>query len=250
MSSRTRFFAVGLIAAFALALNACSGISVSFDNDRVEGNGREASDLRMMQPFDRVVLEGEGHVVVSRGDGHSVTVVTDDNLIELVTTQVAGSTLLIATPSGIDLEPSDEIEIRVSAPSVRGIELRGVGRFDVDSIEALTFDLDLSGVGSVDVTDLKADTVTVDMTGVGSVVMAGEADRQIIHKSGVGSYHAGSLRTIDAVLDTDGPGSATLWATGTLDIRADGIGGIEYYGNPLVSQETRGFVTARSLGEK
>lgn len=250
MSPRSRLYAIGLIAALAVAAAACTGITVSFDNDHVEGNGREVSDMRTMPPFRRVVLEGEGHVFVSRGDRHSVTIVTDDNLIDLVTTQVAGATLLIATPDGVDLEPTDEIEIRVIAPSIIGVELKGVGRFDVDSIDALTFDLDLSGVGSVDVTGLDAGTVTVDMTGVGSVALAGQADRQVVSKSGVGSYDAGGLRTIDTVLDTDGPGSATLWATDTLDITARGIGSIEYYGDPQVTQVTSGFVTARSLGEK
>ena len=250
MNRRTHLALAGLIAGLALFAAACSSLELHLGDDRVEGSGRRVTETRDVSGFDRVVLDGLGAVVITTGGPDGVTIVTDDNLARHVDTSVKGSTLTISTPDDLDLDPSRDLLYRISVRDLRGIELRGVGSFEVVAPTAHTFDVVMSGVGDVDLTDLFADQLVVDMSGVGSLSVSGEVGHQIVRKSGVGSYQAGDLKSRISSIDSDGPGSARLWVTDDLEISAGGVGSIQYYGSPKLSGFSRGLVAVESLGPR
>jgi formylglycine-generating enzyme required for sulfatase activity len=72
------------------------------------------------------------------------------------------------------------------------------------------------------------------------VNISGQVKGQEVTHSGVGSYRAIDLRSQTAIIEIDGPGSATVWATETLDVDISGLGNVTYYGGPRVIQNVSG----------
>ncbi|UCC64765.1 MAG: DUF2807 domain-containing protein, partial [Anaerolineae bacterium] len=88
-----------ILIAIALLLCACSFRAV-------RGSGRMATESREVGDFDRVSLTSSGEVILIQGDGRSLTVETDDNVMQHVTTRVSGGTLTLGTEIGVLVRPT------------------------------------------------------------------------------------------------------------------------------------------------
>src|SRR5262249_11360925 len=64
----------------------------------VEGDGKPRTETRTLSPVSDVDAETSLDVVVTPGDAASVTITTDENLVDLVVTEVVGGTLHIREP--------------------------------------------------------------------------------------------------------------------------------------------------------
>ena len=88
----TRAATAGLT--MALLIVTATGCESDSD-DAVRGSGDIVTEVREVSDFSEVHLEGSGDVVVEMGENESLTVEADDNLLELITTSVRGSRLVI-----------------------------------------------------------------------------------------------------------------------------------------------------------
>ena len=74
--------------------------------------------------------------------------------------------------------------------------------------------------------------------------------------AGIGSWVRFKVReSVSTLLMTpsaqiSGLGSATVWATETLDASISGAGNIEYYGDPQVTKQVSGLGNVEGKGEK
>ncbi len=230
-------------------LAACDD-GVVFDNARdVEGNGVIVTEDRTVADFERIILAGEGAVIVTEGESASLTVETDDNLLTYIDTDVDGRTLEIATEPGIDIEPTDSVVYRVTARHVTGVTLSGAGRFELGECDAKAFSVVLSGAGEIAIGRLAAEDLDVEITGAGAVVVAGKVVAQDVSIPGAGSYEGRDLESGHATVRTSGLGSATVWATDTLDARVTGVGDIEYFGSPRVTSSVSGVGNITHRGD-
>lgn len=222
------------------------------DQDRIRGSGTIDTEPRDVAPFDGLALDAEGTVVLTQSEEIAVEVTTDENLLRHIGTEVRGSLLHIETidADGRDLDPTDEILIRVMAPEFRELALGSVGSVAVDDLVADRLVLEVSGTGSVTVEGLEADTLVVEATGAGSMSVSGAANSQQVTMTGAGSYAAGDLRTERAEIAVDGPGSAVVWVTDQLTVSGGGPGSISYYGSPVVSGEVTRPATLTALGAR
>ncbi|MEO8891100.1 MAG: DUF2807 domain-containing protein, partial [Coleofasciculaceae cyanobacterium] len=76
----------------------------------------------------------------------------------------------------------------------------------------------------------------------GSLSASGETKEVDITLSGVGSVDAKNLRAVNAKVNSTAIGAVDLYATRQLDIKASGLGEINYYGNPkIVNKQAEGI---------
>jgi len=94
----------------------------------VEGSGTIITEQRSVAGFSRVILEGEGRVILDITGSASLEVAADDNLIDYIETEVRGDRLIIETRSGVDIDPSRTPVYRITAEALEGIELAGSAR--------------------------------------------------------------------------------------------------------------------------
>jgi hypothetical protein len=215
------------------------------------GSGDLITETRQVSGFEAVEFSGAGDVEIIQDGTESITIETDDDVMEHVTTEVRGGTLYV----GLDFDGPISImptEMNVTLHVSELNEIGASGAWDVraESIETDSLEARISGAGSVRIDTLTADDLTVEVSGAGDVEIGGEVVSQRISLSGAGKYRAGDLQSETASIDISGAGEATLWATETLDVEVSGAGQVDYYGSPQVSFDQSGAGDVHSLGDK
>ena len=220
---------------------------ITIEGDRVEGSGDVTSEARPVSGFDAVVLSGEGLVVIDRGDP-GLVVETDDNLHADIETEVVGSELHIRTAEGVDIDPTSAPVYRVTVPSLVAVELAGAGEIRASDWAPTAFTVRLSGAGDITVEGLAVAKLTVELTGVGELMVSGSADEVKASVGGVTEYDGADLRSRVATITCSGNGTATVWATDSLDVEITDAASVFYYGEPEVSESIGDAGSLVSLG--
>lgn len=245
MRRKAAFIALAL----SVVLGACEGaIDIDGDDD-IAGSGTITVEDRAIGDIDRVVLAGEGELVIAAGPT-SLSIETDDNLLAHIETVVSGRALEISTESGVDIDPSDGVVYRLTTPQLTAVTLSGAGTVDTGAWEAENFTIVLSGAGDLELGPLTTGSLAVTLSGIGEVTVSGSTGRLTMELPGAGSFNGAELAVRDADVTASGAGSATVWVTETLDATLSGVGSIEYYGSPAVTQTVTGVGSIESLGDK
>lgn len=200
----------------------------------VRGSGDVISESREVSGFDSVDLSGAGDVIITQGEGESLTIETDDNIMEYITSEVRGGTLYLGTEELTNVMPT-RLVFTLGVDELNAVDVSGSGSIEAASIETDSLELGISGSGSVDVDSLTADELNVSISGSGDVRLAGETPEQDIDISGSGQYEAGDLLSESVVVSISGSGEATIWTTSSLDADVSGSGTVNYYGTPTVN---------------
>ena len=224
------------------------------------GSGVLVTESRSIGSVDALRIDVPARVTLTDGKPGVLEITTDDNLIDLVTTDVRNGRLSIDTEDECCIEPT-ELSITLSAASVAAIHIGGSADVVIDqrltaADVALSIDgsgsvrtnvpvvadgveLDIDGSGrmdlQVDVADL---TSTID--GSGTHVLAGMATTHTIDVDGSGSVRAFELDTRATRVNIDGSGNCEVTATDELGVDIDGSGDVRYCGNPALQQRIDG----------
>ena len=221
----------------ALILSSCGYIG----DKEVRGNGKMTSTERSYSSFDKIEVHGGIDVYIAQGDFKPVRIVTDENLLEFVEIRQVGNTLIIESKSGYDLEPTDDVQVHITAPVYKEIQASGacdiISETKINSAEAITFGV--SGAGEIKV-ELSAPKVDVDLTGAGSVNMVGETKDFNLEISGAGNAKCFDLKTESTDVSISGAGEAEVFASVNLTGSISGAGSIRYKGGAKHSVSTSG----------
>ena len=78
----------------------------------------------------------------------------------------------------------------------------------------------------------QGDKLEAILSGAGVVRLAGEIKEQELNLTGAGKLEAFDLESKECKITVGGIGGAEIFVTDKLEARIEGIGGIEYAGNP------------------
>ena len=239
---KTKQFLLIAVLLFVLGVtSACGTVGIG---RTVYGSGNIVTEERNVSGFDRVALSGFGNVTIEVGDKESLTITTDDNIMPYVRSEVRNNTLVLDfDDKGINrnYDPTDGIQFTIVVTELERVDVSGAGKMYVGELETERFVVNNSGAASVEIDNLTADEVVINQSGAGTVIISGKVQGQELNHSGAGSYHAGELESETAIIEVSGVGSATVWATESLDIEISGIGNVIYYGTPRISQNISGL---------
>jgi hypothetical protein len=203
-------------ALLSLALCACSSAFA------VEGSGVESTQLRKVEPFERVRIEGSADAIVVVGETQQVAVIGDDNLLEHVSTRVTranGGTLEIGMDSG-SYRFKKGLRVEITVPRLTGASIAGSGDLDLLGIDSESFDVSIAGSG-----DVKG---------------AGRTQRLAVEIAGSGDAALFSLAARSADVDIAGSGAVDVNVSDELDAQIMGSGSVRYRGEPRVSRKIAG----------
>jgi hypothetical protein len=240
--SRRIIVGVGVVLALVAACSDDDG------GGRVTGSGNVVTETRDVESYEKVIFTSEGRVVHGAAPDGTIEIETDDNLLEVIETSVSGSTLTIGTRSGVDIDPSTAPVFRLGCPQLSRASLSGAGIIDLAECTADgSVELDMSGTGQIIATQIDSDDVRVSVSGTGDIEAGGRADDLGVDLSGLGEFRGEGLESRHVQIDLSGVGTATVWATDTLDVDISGDGVVRYLGSPQVSQTITGVGTVDSL---
>ena len=112
---------------FFLVASAC-GFTFHIPTDRVIGSGKLATETRQVSGFDQVVLEGSGDIYLEQGEKESLTVEADDNIIDLVKTEVNGSRLELGIKPNRNVSTRQQVVYRLTVKDVHSLTIAGSGK--------------------------------------------------------------------------------------------------------------------------
>ena len=258
-------FAVGLTA-ILISLTACDGsVESNFTVDSewnvpsgsaskstsISGSGILAQENRGVVGITGVVLAGEGNLYIEQGATDELIVAAEDNLLPHILTDVQDGILEIRTRSNINLDPTLQIEYRLTVVSLESVLLSGVGDITVSDLSATRLSLRLSGVGKVEASNLDADELDVVLFGVGDFHITGTVNLQRVEVTGLGDYDARDLASLDAVISILGNENraAIVRASDMLTVRILGNGSVFYIGDPFVDSDIIGNGSVEQISE-
>lgn len=204
----------------------------------VKGSGNVVTEERPLAEFKTITLKGSGRVVVTQGQTHSIAILTDDNIMSLIETEVHNEQLVISQ-GDYNLRPTT-LEFNISVANLRGIAISGAGevvgksRFVSDDFFAK-----ISGSGDMAL-ELDVANLETKISGSGSMHLSGQTDRHEAKISGSGKINAFNMYTKEVALKVSGSGDCKVTATEILDARISGSGDVFYKGQPRIISKISG----------
>jgi hypothetical protein len=191
----------------------------------VSGSGNVVTEERSVGDFSAVSLQGVGRLIIDETGSESLSITADDNLLPYIETSVRGDKLFISARNGVIFNDVSDLTYHVTAENLRAVELDGTGSIQVSNLDEEKFEVNLSGAGDINV--------------------SGKVDEQTIEIDGAGAYTADELPSRDTTVRHDGAGMVVVQVSEKLDVHINGLGTVEYIGDPSVTQEINGLGTVR-----
>lgn len=229
-----------ILAAFILSVaTSCEKNGVFCYN----GNGNIITEQRQPGSFDEIELSMAADVHITQASTYSVSVTASENLMEIIKTEVNGSTLCIETKSNKCIKHNEDIDVHVSMPDISKIKLSGSGNITCPSaLNVNDLELIISGSGNITLDSLIAANCDMSISGSGSMFLkgTGTGNNQKINISGSGSVNSLNHAFNDVDVSISGSGSASVWALSTLKTNISGSGDVIYKGNPIITSSSSG----------
>jgi hypothetical protein len=190
-------------------LAACVVLAVGCHWVGIHGNGRIKTDERPASAFANIDVRGAFTIEWQSGTP-SLRIITDENLLPYIDSNVSGDTLHLRTREQI--RPTHGIRVVISSPTRAGARISGAVKLAAKQLRGSKFALESRGASRVSL-DGNIDELLADMTGASELA-------------------ASALQTKTAEISTTGAGNAEVVVAETLKVVITGAGKVQYSGNP------------------
>ena len=196
----------------------------------IEGSGKAKTESRDLSTFTGIHVSGSIDVYLAPGKTQTVKVVADDNVLDLIKTEVKGNELFIGNRKCY--RSHAETKVMITLPQLTRVSISGSSDVEGSGIfVGKDLKLHVSGSGSITLA-VKADDVSVHISGSGDISLKGDARDLDVHISGSGDLDARDLTADDVALSVSGSGNCKVNAKGDLVASISGSGDVRYYGTP------------------
>ena len=229
---------ISLSLLLVLSLSACSNGDFAFFNG-VSGEGPTSSQNLTVDDFTGIHLAINAEVVISQGSRQSVSVDAQQNIIDMLETDVSGGVWTIKTENPI--RNHKPIKITITVPELSYAKISGSG--NIIGQNAFTasdeFETGISGSGDIQL-EIVTEELSAAISGSGDIQLSGEAEEFSIAISGSGDIDAENLEAEEVEVRVSGSGDCKVHATAELDVRVSGSGDVYYKGNPRIHSRVSG----------
>ncbi|OIO56662.1 MAG: hypothetical protein AUJ47_12725 [Candidatus Marinimicrobia bacterium CG1_02_48_14] len=196
----------------------------------IDGSGQVKSETREVASFSGINISGSADVFLTPGETQSLTIQTDDNLLELITTDVKGQNLYIGNKKCF--KTRNDVKIFITVPTLSDVTISGSSDVKgADLFKCGDLGLKISGSGNITLA-VDADDVDMSISGSGDMEIKGSAEDLTIRISGSGGLNSRDLETKSVTAIISGSGDCMVNTTGDLNAVISGSGDVTYFGNP------------------
>lgn len=195
----------------------------------IYGDGDVVSEERSVGNFDGLKVSSGIDVHMKQGDEVSLMLEADQNLHEVIKTEVVDHTLKIHTTANVRRAKS--MKVYLIYENLNSIRISSAG--DVKGENTLHTDrlsIDLSSAGDLDL-DVKAQEVTCDISSSGDARLSGSTDVLEADLSSAGDLHAYDLIANKCRVSCSSAGDARIYVKEEADLRCSSAGSIYYKGD-------------------
>jgi len=190
--------------------------------------------------FTKIYLEGGYKVYLVQGDENKVVVKASDNdVFDYLKIKNTDNKLRLKVEE--DCFNYDRIILYITFKELESIKIEGGVKLKTKGyLDLNDFKMYVAGGAKIEL-NLKADDVQI--VGEGGILfeLDGVAKSLDIKITGAGNIDADELRAKNVTVGIEGVGTASVYATETLNAKIEGVGTIKYRGNPKVTKYVDGF---------
>jgi len=206
--------------------------SCGFDMfNRVDGDRNVVSEKRKIDgDFTRVKVSNGLDLYIKQGKKASLTVEADENLHEIIITEVRNGMLKIYTDKNIGRAKARKVYLTVTSLE----ELKASSGSDVFSENILKAqDLEIGTSSGADMKiEVDADSVTSSSSSGSDLKVMGVSNSHSANASSGSSIHAYGLKSKDVTARVSSGADINIYASASINARASSGGDIRFKGNP------------------
>lgn len=219
---------LALTLSIVLVLN--TGCSYAFQG--IKGNGNVVKQERDVSSFTGIDVGGAFHVYLTQGDKEGVIVEADENLLDVIETEVRGSTLRIKTTE--DIRDSKALNIYITFKDLKELDVSGACHLESeDKLKLSDLDIDCSGASDVDL-KLSGSNMNLDCSGASNIDLYGSAESIVMDISGASNLDASDFEVKNCDAEVSGASHGKVFVTGELSAEVSGAGSLKYKGDAVI----------------
>lgn len=230
LSSMKKTAYLFIVAVASLSLGSC--YIDGWDNT-ISGNGNVVEETRDVSDFTGVHVSSGIDVNISQGDAFEVVVEADENLHEVILTELKGSLLVVKTDR-VSIRRAAGKQVHVTMPELKELKISSAGDcvgktpFTCDAL-----DLSISSAGDLSL-EVEADRINVDISSSGDARLSGSTGFLDVSLSSAGDLDAFDLVARKVEVDVSSAGDARVHATEEISMDVSSAGNIYYRGDARV----------------
>lgn len=202
----------------------------------IEGNGELLQQQREVDDFNEVSIIGSFNSTIVQGQTSSVDLFAESNIIPIIRTDVSNQQLRIIVQDGNCYNTNQDVEVYVSAPDFKRINIDGSGNVQVNNFDPDDLVIDLNGSGSLSCI-LGLEELTFSLDGSGDATLNGNCKNGNITISGSGNTYASTFSQETVNITVSGSGHSYLNVSKSLSVTITGSGNVYYQGNPEILEQ-------------
>lgn len=232
MTKLTKLKAASAISVLTLGLITASISHAHPEHDDEKDKGPRIEKSFDFTGFDSIEVVGVYNMDVEVGGDFSIETSGREKDMDKMEVYVKNGVLVLATDEnkkrrGWRGNNNRGIDITITMPSLDGLEITGIGNGEISGIDADDFEIEVAGIGAMELNG-KCNTLDADYAGMGEL-------------------NARGLKCKDVTVDMSGMGSASVYASDSVDADMSGMGSIEVYGDPKNVRKDKSFMSSVTI---
>lgn len=224
-----RFYPVLIVAAFSILLSSCW-----FMGPSVKGNGNVTEEVRHVEEFDQIKVTRGMNVYINQGSPAKVVVIADNNLHEIITTEVRGGVLTVSVNENIRW--AKEKKVIITTENLSGVETNsGSNAWSQNQIMSENMELKSSSGANLTM-EVNAKQLQADCSSGANIRISGLAKDAKLEASSGANLKAPELNVDDCTMRASSGANVSAKVSGRLEAHASSGGNVVYYGTPASSE--------------
>lgn len=195
---------------------------------KIKGNGTMATEVRELDPYETISVNGSIYVTLTSGKEGSITLEAEENLLEYIEIINKNGNLRIKTKDQVSLRTSHGKGIKINIPVTEVSKLALNGSGDIEGtfpLKTNQLKLSVNGSGDIDV-NVAVEKLKAAVAGSGDIDIFGEAKEFNAAVTGSGDIDAKALKATMCKATVTGSGDISLHASEQLIAKIVGSGDI------------------------
>ena len=222
---RNHFQLLGVFALLSILLSSCW-----FMGPSVKGNGRVTEETREVDEFDQIKVSRGMNVYITQGSPAKVVVIADNNLHEIIRTDVEGDVLKIYTEENIRW--AKEKKVMVTVEKLTGVDASS-GANGYSQAQIMSENLELKATSGANLTmDVNTKYLKADCSSGANIKLSGLAKEAELEASSGANLKGADLKADYCKMRASSGGNVSSTVVEKLEAKASSGGNIIYYGEP------------------
>ena len=219
-----------LLIAITLTFNSC--IIDGWENG-ISGNGNVIEETRDISGFTGVHVSTGIDVYLTEVNSFDVRVEADENLMEVILTELNGDMLVVKTDR-VNIRNAESKKVFVTMPELSQLKISSAGDCEgLTPFHCENLRLSVSSAGDLSL-DVEARSINIDISSSGDARIAGSTEELDVSLSSAGDLHAFDLVAGVVQVDVSSAGDARVFATEEISMNVSSAGNIYYRGDAKV----------------